>query len=98
MSPSQKKLILKLLPITDVLLAPLPTIDMMTPQALQMSEMKRWLQRFGANAGVLGEFMVFLWKQKLWWLIPMVATLLLCGLLLIFASSTGLGPFIYSLF
>jgi lipopolysaccharide export LptBFGC system permease protein LptF len=64
----------------------------------QLNPMKRWFQRFGANAGVLGEFVVFLWKRKLWWLIPMVMTLLLCGLLLIFASSTGLGPFIYSLF
>jgi hypothetical protein len=63
-----------------------------------MTRMKRWFQSFGANAGVLGEFLVFLWKRKLWWLIPMVTTLLLCGLLLIFASSTGLGPFIYSLF
>jgi hypothetical protein len=51
-----------------------------------------------ANAGVLGDFVFFLWKRKMWWLIPMVMTLLICGLLLVFASSTGLGPFIYSLF
>jgi drug/metabolite transporter superfamily protein YnfA len=60
--------------------------------------MSRWFQRLGANAGVLGEFIVYLWKQKMWWLIPMVTVLLVCGLLLVFASSTGLGPFIYSLF
>ncbi len=60
--------------------------------------MKKSLQSFGANAGVLGEFLVFLWNRKMWWMIPMVATLLICGLLLVFASSTGLGPFIYSLF
>jgi hypothetical protein len=60
--------------------------------------MRKWFQRLGANAGVLGELLVFLWKRKMWWLIPMVTTLLLCGVLLIFASSTGLGPFIYSLF
>ena len=60
--------------------------------------MSGWLQRLGANAGVLGEFIVYLWKQKMWWLIPMVTVLLVCGLLLVFASSTGLGPFIYSLF
>jgi len=60
--------------------------------------MKQWFKRLGANAGVLGGLLVFLWKRKMWWLIPMVMTLLLCGLLLIFASSTGLGPFIYSLF
>jgi hypothetical protein len=34
----------------------------------------------------------------LWWLIPMVSVLLLFGLLLIFASASGVGPFIYSLF
>lgn len=60
--------------------------------------MKTWFQSFGANAGVLGELLAFLWKRKLWWLIPMVTTLLFCGLLLVFASSSGLGPFIYSLF
>jgi drug/metabolite transporter superfamily protein YnfA len=60
--------------------------------------MKQWFNRLGANAGVLSDFLVFLWKRKLWWLIPMVMTLLLCGVLLVFASSSGLGPFIYSLF
>ena len=63
-----------------------------------MSQMNQWFKRFGANAGVLGGFLVFLWKRKMWWLIPMVMTLLVCGLLLVFASSTGLGPFISSLF
>jgi len=60
--------------------------------------MKGWFQRFGANAGVLGELMIYLWKQKMWWLIPMVSVLVLCGLFLVFASSSGLGPFIYSFF
>jgi hypothetical protein len=34
----------------------------------------------------------------MWWLIPMVAILLVFGLLLIFASASGIGPFIYTLF
>lgn len=51
-----------------------------------------------ANAGVLGEVFQFLWSNKKWWLIPMVAVLLLFGLLLVFASATGIGPFIYTLF
>ncbi len=50
------------------------------------------------NFGVAGELLLFLWKRKLWWLIPMVSVLLLLGLLLIFASSSGIGPFIYTLF
>ena len=60
--------------------------------------MKRWLRGFVANAGVVGEIIVFLWKRKLWWLIPMVVTLLVFGLLLVFASASGVGPFVYSLF
>jgi hypothetical protein len=50
------------------------------------------------NTGVVGEVIQFLWVRKLWWLIPMVTVLLLFGLLLIFASSSGVAPFIYTLF
>jgi len=50
------------------------------------------------NTGVAGEVLQFLWARKLWWLIPMVTVLLLFGLLLVFASSSGVAPFIYTLF
>jgi len=50
------------------------------------------------NTGVVGEVIRFLWARKLWWLIPMVSVLLLLGLLLIFASASGIAPFIYTLF
>ncbi len=56
------------------------------------------LKAFIVNAGVLGEIFIFLWSNKKWWLIPMVAVLLLFGLLLVFASASGIGPFIYTLF
>ena len=56
------------------------------------------LKAFIANAGVLGELFVFLWSNKKWWLIPMVAVLVFFGLLLVFASASGIGPFIYTLF
>ena len=48
--------------------------------------------------GIMGELLTFFWERKLWWMIPMVAVLLLFGLLLIFASSSGVAPFIYTLF
>jgi len=48
--------------------------------------------------GVAGELLKFLWQRKLWWLIPMIAVLLIFGLLLVFASASGIGPFIYTLF
>lgn len=46
---------------------------------------------------IIGELFSFLWKQKMWWLIPMIAVLLVFGLLLVVAGSS-LGPFIYTLF
>lgn len=50
------------------------------------------------NTGVVGEILQFLWARKLWWLIPMVTVLLLFGLLLVFAQTSGVAPFIYTLF
>jgi hypothetical protein len=46
----------------------------------------------------MGELLGFLWEQKLWWLTPMVLVLLLLGLLLVFAQSSAIAPFIYTLF
>jgi len=60
--------------------------------------MKTFIRRMVANLGVSGELLRFLWQRKRWWLIPMVVVLLLFGLLLIFASASGIGPFIYTLF
>lgn len=48
--------------------------------------------------GTVGELLGFLWSQKLWWMIPMVLVLLLFAGLILFGSSTALGPLIYSLF
>ena len=48
--------------------------------------------------GILGELMRFLWKRKLWWLIPMIVVLVLFALLLVFAQGSALAPFIYTLF
>jgi len=51
-----------------------------------------------SRLGIMGELLTFLWKRKLWWLIPMVLVLLLFGLLLVFASTSSIAPFIYTLF
>lgn len=60
--------------------------------------MKTFLRTMAVNLGVFGELLSFLWQQKLWWMIPMVTVLLAFGFLLIFASASGVGPFIYTLF
>ena len=48
--------------------------------------------------GIAGELMGFLWRQKMWWAIPLVSVLVLFGVLIVVGSSTGVGPFIYTLF
>ncbi|MFZ1401253.1 MAG: DUF5989 family protein [Candidatus Promineifilaceae bacterium] len=51
-----------------------------------------------SNFRVVGELLHFLGANKRWWLIPMVAALLVIGLIVIFGSASGLAPFIYTLF
>jgi len=56
------------------------------------------LKRLKSKFGIVGELLGFLWKRKLWWLIPLVIMLVLLGILIIFTQSTPLAPFIYTLF
>jgi drug/metabolite transporter superfamily protein YnfA len=48
------------------------------------------------------EFLTDLWnflkERKKWWLVPLIVVLLLIGALLIFAESSAIGSFIYTLF
>jgi hypothetical protein len=50
------------------------------------------------RVGIVGELLSFLWKRKLWWLIPMMVVIVLLAMLLIFAQGSALAPFIYTLF
>ena len=50
-----------------------------------------------SRGGFLGEFWGFLRENKKWWLVPILITLLIFGLLVVL-SGTGLAPFIYTLF
>lgn len=62
------------------------------------SEMPRALRGAARRLGIMGELLRFLWQRKLWWLTPMVLVLLLVGILLVFAQSSAIAPFIYTLF
>jgi uncharacterized membrane protein len=48
--------------------------------------------------GIASELVRFFWERKLWWLMPMLVLLLICGLLILFAQSSAIAPFIYTLF
>ena len=50
------------------------------------------------RAGIAGELLAFFWQNKWWWLTPMIVALLFVGVLVIFAQSSAIAPFIYTLF
>jgi len=47
---------------------------------------------------VVRELIHFLRARRLWWLLPMLAVLLVFGLLLVLAQGSSVAPFIYTLF
>lgn len=54
-------------------------------------------QRDLSRHSLLGEFIDFLKDNKKWWLLPIVAALVLVGALM-FAGGGAAAPFIYTLF
>jgi uncharacterized protein DUF5989 len=51
-----------------------------------------------SRSRVLREFWSFLKHEKKYWLAPIVMVLVLFGLLLVFAQTSVVAPFIYTLF
>ena len=49
-----------------------------------------------AQPGLVGEFIDYLRQNKKWWITPIVAVLLLMGLLILL-SGTSVAPFIYTI-
>jgi hypothetical protein len=60
--------------------------------------MKKFLTSVASRAGTVGELFVFLWENRLWWIIPFVVVLVMFGVLLVFAQTSPVSPFIYALF
>jgi len=54
-------------------------------------------QAQGKDAGLVRELIDFMAHNKKWWLLPLLAALLLIGLLIVLGGS-GAAPFIYTLF
>ena len=51
-----------------------------------------------AKQSLVREFIAFIKHEKKWWMIPLIAVLLIVGLLIVLGSSSPLAPFIYPLF
>ncbi|MBI4148728.1 hypothetical protein HY490_05535 [Candidatus Woesearchaeota archaeon] len=47
---------------------------------------------------LLRDLWAFMLENKKWWLLPLILMLLLVGVLIVFAQSSAVSPFIYALF
>jgi len=56
------------------------------------------IRNIATRLRIVGELIGYFWERKLWWIILMIVVLLFFGLFLIFAQSSAVGPFIYTLF
>lgn len=50
------------------------------------------------NKPLLWEIWAFLKEEKAWWLMPIIIMLILVGIIIIYAHSSVVSPFIYALF
>ena len=52
----------------------------------------------GSVVSTLRELMAFLWKEKMWWMVPMIFIMLVFVAIIVLGNSSSMGPFIYTLF
>ena len=57
-----------------------------------------WIKRLVLKLSIIKELLLFLWQNKLWWMVPIVMIFLLLGLLIFLTQSSAVVPFIYALF
>jgi hypothetical protein len=51
-----------------------------------------------ARAQIATELVRFFWRNKMWWLTPLVIVLFIVGILAIAAQTSAIAPFVYTLF
>ncbi|HRE48705.1 MAG TPA: DUF5989 family protein [Aggregatilineales bacterium] len=73
------------------------TLDKMTIPVANAAPKATWLDDAKSRLGVIGELFGFLWKVRLWWLIPMIVLLLVFFVVFVILPASPLAPFIYTL-
>ena len=63
-----------------------------------MNFIQRFARNTTARVGIAGSLLTFFWRRKLWWMTPLVAVLLVLGILVIFGQSSAISAFIYTIF
>lgn len=59
---------------------------------------KSLIRRLILKSTILRELISFLWKNKLWWMIPILIVFILLGILIWLVQSSAVVPYIYTLF
>lgn len=57
-----------------------------------------FFQDLTKRMGIAGDLLLFFWQRKWWWMTPMILMLMFVGGLVVFAQSSAIAPFIYTLF
>lgn len=60
--------------------------------------MRRFFRTLASRFRISGELFGFLWRRKLWWLIPLVLILAAFAFIVLVASQPAVQPFVYTLF
>ncbi|MFA6407530.1 MAG: DUF5989 family protein [Candidatus Paceibacterota bacterium] len=63
-----------------------------------MNSIKKTLISLSVRFSILKSLLSFFWRNRMWWIIPMLIVLSIFFFLMIFAQSSPLGPLIYTIF
>ena len=63
-----------------------------------MGTSKKECSNVMGKPSIVREFGQFLWERKLWWMGPIIVTLVALSVLIYFAEGSAVAPFIYTLF
>lgn len=58
----------------------------------------KFLTNIRSRLAIFGELWAFMRVRKKWWLGPIIAVLVLLGLVVVLTEGSALAPFIYTLF
>ena len=50
------------------------------------------------RAGVVSGLLAFLWRKRLWWMIPILLAVIAAGVVVTLAAHPAAAPFVYTLF
>jgi hypothetical protein len=72
--------------------------DEQREQSIIKRMIRKKLRDFFSRFPVVKNLFLYFWNNKMWWLMPMVAILVIVGIVLIIGQATPLGAFIYTIF